>query len=151
VNLLKGGIHALAVDPKDGAVYVVYGAFDDEVDRDQLKIVRVTSDGGNVKIGIPVLVSPARRQAALPAVAVTENGTVGVLYDIADGLVEDDPDHLFPTFSAHLAVSRDHGQTFFDSVILHFRSTVPVCCASAKRKILKTSRCGGMGGDVSTA
>ena len=88
VNLLKGGIHSLAVDPQDGAVYVVYGAFDDEAERDQLKIVRVTSDGGEVKISVPVLVSPAHRQAALPAVAVTENGTVGVLYDTADGLVE---------------------------------------------------------------
>ncbi len=122
VNRLKGGIHALAVDPTDGAVYVVYGAFDDEVDRDQLKIVRVTSDGGVVNIGVPVLVSPAHRQAALPAIAVTENGAVGVLYDTADGLVGDD---LLPTFSAHLAVSRDHGKTFSDSIILHFRSPVP--------------------------
>jgi hypothetical protein len=122
VNLLKGGIHSLAVDPNDGAIYVVYGAFDDEAERDQLKIVRVTSDGGDVKISVPVLVSPAHRQAALPAVAVTENGTVGVLYDTADGLVGD-PE--VPTLSAHLAVSRDHGQTFSDSVILHFRSPVP--------------------------
>jgi len=122
VNLLKGGIHSLAVDPQDGAVYVVYGAFDDEAERDQLKIVRVTSAGGDVKISVPVLVSPANRQAALPAVAVTENGTVGVLYDTADGLVGD-PE--VPTISAHVAVSRDHGQTFSDSVILHFRSPVP--------------------------
>jgi hypothetical protein len=124
VNLLKGGIHSLAVDPQNGAVYVVYGAFDDEAERDQLKIVRVTSDGGDVKISVPILVSPAHQQAALPAVAVTENGTVGVLYDTADGLAGDDPEHLVPTFSAHLAVSRDHGQTFSDSVILHFRSPV---------------------------
>ena len=122
VNLLKGGIHSLAVDPQDGAVYVVYGAFDEGDERDQLKIVRVTSDGGVVNIGVPVLVSPAHRQAALPAVAVTENGAVGVLYDTADGLVGD-PE--VPTISAHLAVSRDHGQTFSDSVILHFRSPVP--------------------------
>jgi hypothetical protein len=122
VNLLKGGIHSLAVDPSNGAVYVVFGAFDDVAERDQLKIVRVTSDGGVVNIGAPVLVSPANRQAALPAVAVTENGAVGVLYDTADGLVGDP---AVPTFSAHLAVSRDHGKTFSDSVILHFRSTVP--------------------------
>ena len=121
VNLLKGGIHSLAVDPQDGAVYVVYGAFDEGDERDQLKIVRVTSDGGVVNIGVPVLVSPAHRQAALPAVAVTENGAVGVLYDTADGLVGDPEVH----HSAHLAVSRDHGQTFSDSVILHFRSPVP--------------------------
>ena len=75
VNSLKGGIHALAVDPEDGAVYVVYGAFDDELQRDQIKIVRVTSHGGDVKVGDPVLVSqPADRQAALPAVAVTADG-----------------------------------------------------------------------------
>ena len=122
INLLKGGVHSLAVDPNDGAVYVVYGAFDDEAERDQLKIVRVTSDGGVVNIGAPVLVSPANRQTALPAVAVTENGAVGVLYDTADGLVGDP---AVPTISAHLAVSRDHGKTFSDSVILHFRSTVP--------------------------
>jgi len=131
VNLLKGGIHALAVDPQDGAVYVVYGVFDDDAERDQLKIVRVTSDGGNVEIGSPVLVSnPADRQAALPAVAVTENGTVGVLYDTADGLVDDSD---VPTFSAHLAVSRDQGKTFSDAVILHFRSPVP---SDAEARIL---------------
>ena len=131
VNLLKGGIHALAVDPQEGAVYVVYGVFDDDAERDQLKIVRVTSDGGNVEIGSPVLVSnPADRQAALPAVAVTENGTVGVLYDTADGLVDDSD---VPTFSAHLAVSRDQGKTFSDAVILHFRSPVP---SDAEARIL---------------
>jgi hypothetical protein len=124
VNLLKGGVHTLAVDPNDGAVYVVYGAFDYDDDRDQLKIVRVTSDGGDVKVSAPVLVSPVHQQAALPAVAVTANGTLGVLYDTADGLVGDDPEHQFPTFSVHLALSRDRGQTFVDSVILHFQSPV---------------------------
>jgi hypothetical protein len=122
VNLLLGGVHTLAVDPQDGIVYVVYGAFDDDAQRDQLKIVRVTSDGGDVQIGSPGLVSPADRQAALPAVAVTQNGTVGVLYDTAEGFVDDSD---VPTFSAHLAVSRDQGRTFSDAVILHFRSPVP--------------------------
>jgi hypothetical protein len=121
VNLLKGGVDTLAVDPKTGAVYVVYGAFDSEAERDQLKIVQVTSTGGAVEVSSPVLLSPADQQAALPAVAVTENGTIGVLYDTADGLVADSD---VPTFSAHLAVSHDHGRSFLDTVILHFQSPI---------------------------
>ncbi len=121
VNSLKGGVDALAVDPKSGAVYVAYGAYDSEADRDQLKIVRVTSNGSTVQISTPVLLSPADLQAALPAVAVTKNGTIGVLYDTADGLVADSD---LPTFSAHLAVSRDQGKSFIDTVILHFVSPI---------------------------
>ena len=122
VNSLKGGVDALAVDPKSGAVYVVYGAYDSEADRDQLKLVRVTSNGSTVQVSTPVLLSPADLQAALPAVAVTKNGAIGVLYDTADGLVADSD---VPTFSAHLTVSRDQGKSFVDTVILHFVSPIP--------------------------
>ncbi len=123
VNLLLGGIDALAVDSKSATVYVVYGAFDEQAERDQLKMVSITSNGGVVKVSDPVLVSPADKQAALPAVAVTRNGAIGILYDTADGLVGDEAN--VPTFSAHLAVSRDHGKSFVDTVILHFRSPIP--------------------------
>jgi hypothetical protein len=123
VNVLLGGIDTLAVDSSNATVYVVYGAFDEQAERDQLKIISITSNRGVVKVSDPVLVSPADKQAALPAVAVTKNGAVGVLYDTADGLIGDDSD--IPTFSAHLAVSRDHGKSFVDTVILHFSSPLP--------------------------
>jgi len=58
-------------------------------------------------------------QAALPSVAVTQDGTVGVLYDSFDGLSSGG----VPIFTAHLATSTDKGVTFTDQTILTFLST----------------------------
>ena len=57
-------------------------------------------------------------KAALPAVAVAANGTVGVLYDTFDGLNASG----FPVFSAHLAQSTDSALTFSDVSLLAFAS-----------------------------
>ncbi|MCA1844830.1 MAG: hypothetical protein LC792_16880 [Actinobacteria bacterium] len=57
--------------------------------------------------------SPANVAAALPSVAVTGDGVLGVLYDTFDGPSTDG----VPLFSAHLARSADKGQTFSDSVL----------------------------------
>ena len=119
---MRGGVHALAVDPRDAAVYVVFGDYDAENNRDRLGLVRVTITGDQAIISDPVFLSPPHLEAALPAVAVSEDGSVGILYDTADGL-EDDT-HI-PLFSAHFAVSRNQGKTFQDIVILKFRSPIP--------------------------
>src|SRR5262249_55225214 len=57
-------------------------------------------------------------QAALPSVAVTTNGTVGVLYTTFDGMTMG-----FPQFTAHFATSTDQGSTFMDNTLLTFLSS----------------------------
>jgi hypothetical protein len=117
VNPLKGGVDAIAVDSASGDVYVAYGNFDESAGRDRISIVRLTPDGkGGLKAGASHFVSGPEHQSALPAVAVNSKGAVAVLYDTADAL---DP-NLTPIFSVHLALSRDHGETFEDKVLETF-------------------------------
>ena len=118
VNRLRGGIDTLAVDPKTGDVYVVYGVFDEPADRDRLAIVRLVDRGdGWMEPRHPHFVSGTEYQSALPAVAVNDQGTVAVLYDTADGL---DEDTSRPYFSVHLAASQDHGQSFRQVLLQKF-------------------------------
>lgn len=113
-------VDALAVDPVTSDVYVVYGVLDQTVDRDRIGIVRFTAgSNGQLIAGTPHFVSGPLHQAALPGVAVARDsrGTVGILYDTADRL---DPTTSVPIFSAHLALSRNHGATFTDTVLEEF-------------------------------
>ncbi|GAA0696830.1 hypothetical protein GCM10010193_59530 [Kitasatospora atroaurantiaca] len=116
VNALLGGIDHAAVDPTNGDVYVVYGQ--DVSGTNQLKIRRLADNGsGGLAIGAASNVSSSTN-SALPSVAVLSDGTIGVLYDTFDG----DNAAGFPTFSAHLARSTDHGATFSDTVLQSFQS-----------------------------
>ena len=121
-NTLQGGVHHVAVDPTNGDVYVVFGRDDDgatTTQRNTMYIDRLSYDGAgnlNVAAGYPVAVSTSH-DTALPSVAVTSDGTVGVLYDTFDGTSGG-----FPQFSAHLARSTDHGLTFQDDVLKQFLS-----------------------------
>jgi hypothetical protein len=118
VNPLRGGIDALAVDSRSGAVYVVFGEYDAGVNRDRIGIVQVTpGHDESVQVQPAHFVSGTQHQSALPGVAVAENGAVGVLYDTADGLAEDSGR---PYFSIHFALSRDDGKTFEDVVAQKF-------------------------------
>ncbi|MFJ9711275.1 Ig-like domain-containing protein [Streptomyces sp. NPDC101234] len=116
VNALLGGVDHAAVDPSTGDVYVAYGA--DASGNNQIRIRRLTDDGaGSLTVGAEHNVS-ASTNTALPSVAVLADGTVGVLYDTFDG-----PNTAgYPTFSAHLARSTDHGVTFTDTVLQSFSS-----------------------------
>ncbi|MFF4565475.1 Ig-like domain repeat protein [Streptomyces sp. NPDC001435] len=116
VNALLGGVDHAAVDPGNGDVYVVYGA--DVSGNNQLRIRRLTDNGsGGLNVGAAVNVSGATN-AALPSVAVLSDGTIGVLYDTFDG----NNTAGFPTFTAHLARSKDQGATFTDTVLQTFAS-----------------------------
>ncbi|WP_344441679.1 Ig-like domain repeat protein [Kitasatospora nipponensis] len=116
VNALLGGIDHAAVDPSNGDVYVAYGA--DVAGNNQIRIRRLTDNGaGGLTVGAEHTVS-ASTNAALPSVAVLSDGTIGVLYDTFDG----NNTAGFPTFSAHLARSTDHGATFTDTVLQSFSS-----------------------------
>jgi hypothetical protein len=59
------------------------------------------------------------RKAAIPSVAVTSDGTVGVFYYTFDGFSQDN----MPIFSAHLAESSDQGVTFSHQTLLTFLSS----------------------------
>ncbi len=103
---------ALAVDPRTGNVYVVFGEYDPSVNRDRIAIVELTKQtNGTLQVGTPHFVSGTEHQSALPTIAVPNNaaGTIAVLYDTADGL---NPDTSRPYFSVHLATSQDHGNAF---------------------------------------
>jgi hypothetical protein len=116
VNALLGGVDHAAVDPGNGDVYVVYGQ--DVSGSNQIKIRRLTDNGsGGLNVGAVHNVSTST-DAALPSVAVLTDGTIGVLYVTHDG----SDSGGFPTFSAHLARSTDHGSSFSDVVFQSFSS-----------------------------
>src|SRR5208282_5912778 len=111
VNALLGGVNHIAVDPNNGDVYVVFGNRDPNTTMNRLSIVRLTSDGkGGLKIGKPHFVT-GQVQAALPSMAIAKNskGTIGILYIVYDGL---DQKTGFPTYTANLAISDNHGVSF---------------------------------------
>lgn len=118
VNALLGGIDHATVDPSNGDVYYVYGNRDSVTFNNRLSIVRLTDNGmGGLTIGTPHFVT-GQVQAALPSVAFTSNGTVGVLYTTYDGMSGG-----FPQFTAHFATSTDQGATFADNTLLTFLSS----------------------------
>jgi uncharacterized repeat protein (TIGR01451 family) len=124
-NTLQGGIDHAAVDPSNGDVYVVFGRDDDgatTTKNNTIYIDRLTYDGAgnlNVVAGYPKRVSTTD-DTALPSVAVTGDGVVGVLYDSFDGTTGAPGN--FPKFSAHLARSTDQGTTFSDTILSSFQS-----------------------------
>jgi hypothetical protein len=115
VNALLGGVDHVAVDPSNGDVYVVYGQ--DVSGGNQIKICRLRDNGaGGLSVGAAVNVSTSTN-AALPSVAVLSDGTIGVLYDTFNGIVNG-----LPAFSAHFARSSDHGASFSEVVLQTFPS-----------------------------
>ena len=118
VNALLGGVLHAAVDPTTGDVYYVYGNRDGGTGNNRLAIRRIRDDGaGGVIVGGQSFVT-GQVQAALPSVAVTIDGTVGVFY-----YTFDDFSAGFPMFSTHLALSRNQGVTFTDNVLQTFLSS----------------------------
>jgi len=118
VNALLGGIDHVTVDASNGDVYYVYGNRDAVTFNNRLSIIRLTDDGmGGLIIGSPHFVT-GQVQAALPSVAVTSNGTVGVLYTTFDGFLAG-----LPQFTAHFATSTDQGTSFTDNTLLTFLSS----------------------------
>jgi len=86
VNALLGGVDHAAVDPNNGDVYYVYGDRDNGTGNNRLSIRRLTDNGGGgLNVGAANFVT-GQVQAALPSVAVTGNGDVGVLYTQFDGI-----------------------------------------------------------------
>jgi hypothetical protein len=119
VNALLGGVLHAAVDPQTGDLVYVYGNRDPATSKNRLALRRIVDDGeGGVRIGPEAFVTD-QGQAALPAVAVTSEGTVGVFYYTCEGFSSDG----YPTFTAHVSLSEDQGQTFTDLELLTFLSS----------------------------
>jgi hypothetical protein len=118
VNALLGGVLHATVDPSNGDVYYVYGNRDGMTGNNRLSITRLQNNGAGGLTTVSTSFVTGQVQAALPSVAVTNNGTVGVLYDTFDGFSGG-----FPMFSAHFAVSLDHGLTFSDYTLETFLSS----------------------------
>jgi hypothetical protein len=124
VNALLGGVIHAAVDANTGDIYYVYGNRDPETENNRLAIRRIQSDGeGGVIVG-PVSFVTDQVEAAIPSVALTIDGTMGVFHYTFDGFSEDD----FPIFTAHLALSNDSGETFTALPLLTFLSSARDSC-----------------------
>lgn len=119
VNALLGGVLHAGVDPTTGDLYYVYGNRDAGTGNNRLAIRRVTANGSGGVIIDPQHFVTGQVQAAIPSVAVTANGTLGVFYYTFDGFSSDS----FPIFTAHLAISYDKGVSFEDTTLLTFLSS----------------------------
>lgn len=123
VNALIGGVNHLTVDPTTGDVLVVTGTSSDPANTDgnRLALRRVTTHPvtGVMTVGGPVNINPDE-DAALPSIAVTDDGTIGVFYYTFDGF---DPDG-YSNFSTYFARSLDGGATFSTTLLQAF--TAPV-------------------------
>jgi hypothetical protein len=118
VNALLGGVVHAAVDPRKGDVYYVFGDRDPGTGKNRLGIARLTTDRtGTMHVAATHFVT-GQVQAALPSVAVSRDGTVGVLYDTFDGFSPTG----FPIFTAHFATSDNEGGSFTDHHLLTFAS-----------------------------
>jgi hypothetical protein len=117
VNALLGGVLHAAVDPSSGDVYYVYGNRDSVTANNRIAIRRLQTSGGMISVGSENFVT-GQVQAALPSVAVADNGVVGVFFYTFDGIVAG-----VPQFTAHLSLSQDHGATFADRKLETFLSS----------------------------
>jgi hypothetical protein len=125
VNALLGGVLHGAVDPSTGDLYYAYGNRD-AGGNNQIAIRRVFDDGaGGVTVGAENFVAAAPVTAAIPSVAVTNHGVVGVFYYTYNGDVSG-----FPQFTAWLAVSSNQGASFAHMQLLTFLSPATDSCPS---------------------
>jgi hypothetical protein len=118
VNALLGGVDHAAVDPQTGDVVYVYGNRDPATGNNRLAMRRLTDDGAGGLAISPEIFITGQVQAAIPSVAVTDKGTIGVFYYTCDGTSLTG----FPIFTAHFAVSTDQGATFVGIVLETFLS-----------------------------
>lgn len=130
-NALLGGVDALSVDPRNGDVYVAYGNDRSDGVGNEIYVKRVTAGaGGVVHVGPPKRV-PGATNAALPSVAVTAKGEVGVLFDTCE-----DATATYPRFAAHLARSQDGGTSFSNVVLSRFSSSAKPDPKDSRQRVL---------------
>src|SRR5262249_10911614 len=130
VNALLGGIDHGAVDPTTGDLYYVYGYLD-AGSRNSLAIRRVfDAGGGNVAVGSQNIVTGGAAPCAIPSVAVTGHGTIGVFFYCDNGIVSG-----FPQFTAWLGVSTNQGASWSFNPLATFLSPA-VDNGNARQRVL---------------
>jgi hypothetical protein len=118
VNALLGGVDHAAVDPASGDLFYLYGNRDPMTGKNRLALRRLAGNrAGGLEIGPEIFVT-GQVQAAIPSVAITDNGTIGVFYYTCDGHSTDG----YPVLTAHFAVSTDHAASFTDLELERFLS-----------------------------
>jgi hypothetical protein len=117
INALRGNITHIAAQSDGSHVYAVYGKRGDPLDpnTDKIWIAEFHDDGtGDLAERLsPVPLSVTGQRSALPSVAVTDDGTVFVLYDSYDG----------SQIHVHLATSIDLGMNFTDQDLYDFTTS----------------------------
>jgi len=127
VNALLGGVLHAAVDPTSGDVYYVYGNRDSVTGNNRIAIRRLQTAADIISVGPEHFVT-GQVQAALPSVAVADNGVVAVFFYTFNGIVAG-----FPQFTAHLSLSQDNGTTFADRDLETFLSSATSNANSRQR------------------
>jgi hypothetical protein len=119
VNALLGGALHAATDPTTGDLYYVYGNRDSGTGKNRLAIRRLTTNSrSDLTIGPEYFVTD-QVEAAIPSIAVTPSGAVGVFFYTFDGISTTS----YPIFSAHIAISKDRGVSWDDTTLLTFQSS----------------------------
>lgn len=117
-SALLGGTHSVAADPLTDGAYVVLADLDLATKKNRLSIHRVTTDAAGRPVVGPKHFVTGQVDAALPALAVAADGTVGVLFHTHDGYDANG----FAVVTTHLARSHDGGVTFDDTPLVTFSS-----------------------------
>jgi hypothetical protein len=116
VNTLLGNITSIASDPLGTHVYVAYGMKDGPngtgSDRIWISEFHPDGSGGLVQRADPVAASIPGQRSALPNLAVTDDGTLFLMYDAFDAATN--------RIHIHLASSTDLGLTFGDTDLYDF-------------------------------
>lgn len=128
VNALLGGVLHAAVDPRNGDIYYVYGNNGGATNTNRLALRRLTTGPGP---GNVITVGPERPlpghglSQAIPAVAVAENGVIGVFHYSFDGTLSVGN---LPVFTARLELSDDQGVTWTPRALMTFVSSAADSC-----------------------
>jgi hypothetical protein len=110
VNALLGGVDHAAVDPQTGDVVYVFGTRDVTTGINQLAMKRLINNGTGLTIPLTsIQITKGLVNAAIPSVAITDNGTIGVFYYTCDRVP---PSPAFPILTAHFAISTNQGASF---------------------------------------
>jgi hypothetical protein len=125
VNRLHGGVLHAAVDPRNSEVYVVYGvSLGPGAPTNRLALRKLTPD--QITMPGPERSLPTHGLSqAIPAVAVADNGVVGVFHYSFDGL---SPGSSLPIFTAWLDMSDDQGVTWTSRALMTFLAPFPDSC-----------------------
>jgi len=92
-----------------------------------------TNLSGAITFGPEIRITIGSVNAAIPSVAITANGTIGVFYYTCDRVPPASP---FPVFTAHFAISTDGGATFPTGINLETFLSPALDNGNARQRVL---------------